>query len=241
MMLVSIGIEPVSGLALPPPAKPPKCYKSALDIPSPPIDDNPFQPSLLDDAFVAAFRWTLQRQSGQVSDIPGFDGMMKELINFRVKQGPDELERVSYQTMIALAGPVPFIYKNLFGTLEATPAILAWFAKWLLPFLVGEMSLTSRSEDDLRGGGVLVHRCRVLEGSGCKGVCAKMCKVPTQRFFAEQWGVPLTMSPNFETGECSLVFGQEPLPIEEDPTIPAGCLTRCPASVLMESSSANKC
>ena len=195
----------------------------------------------MDDALVAAFRWTLQRQSGQISDIAGFDGMMRELIDYRVEHGPDELERVSYQTMVALAGPVPFIYKNLFGSLEATPAILAWFAKFLLPFLVGEMSLTTRGDDDLRGGGVLVHRCRVLEGSGCKGVCAKMCKIPTQRFFAEQWGVPLTMSPNFETGECQLVFGKEPMPIAEDPTIPPGCLTRCPAATLMDRHPTDKC
>jgi len=243
LSLVSfLSFDPVSGLLLPPPAPMPECYKAAPDIPSPPIDDNPFEPSPLDDALAAAFRFTLQRQSGQISDVPGFDGMMRELIDYRVENGPDALERVSYQTMIALAGPVPFIYKNLFGSLEATPAILAWFAKFLLPFLVGEMTLTTRNEEDPRGGGVLVRRCRVLEGSGCKGICAKMCKVPTQRFFAEAWGVPLTMSPNFETGECQLVFGQEPQPIEDDPTIPPGCLTRCPASTLMEgSSSLDKC
>ena len=242
LSLISIlSIEPTSSFALPSPAPRPDCYKSAEDIPSPPIDDNPFQPSPLDDAFVAAFRWTLQRQSGQVSEIPGFDCMMRELIDFRVEHGPDELERVSYQTLIALAGPIPFIYKSLFGSLEASPLILSWFAKWLLPFLVGNMTLTSRGEDDPRGGGVLVHRCRVLEGSGCKGVCAKMCKIPTQRFFAEQWGVPLEMRPNFASGECQLVFGKEPLAIEEDPTIPQGCLSRCPASALMEGSDTDKC
>ena len=36
------------------------------------------------------------------------------------------------------------------------------------------------------------------------------------------------MTPNFETGQCQLVFGVEPLPVEEDPTLPSGCLTRCP-------------
>jgi len=221
--------------------RPPTHYKSASNIPSPPPDENPFLPSPIDDALAAAFRWTLQRQSGEVSDIPGFNGMMQELLDYRVKHGPEELERVSYRTMIALGGPIPFIYKHLFGKMEATPAILAWFAKFLLPFLVGDMTLTTRSADDMRGGGVLVKRCRVLEGSGCKGICAKMCKGPTQQFFQEQWGVPLTMSPNFETGECQLVFGEVPIPIEEDPSIPQGCLTRCPASQLMECSKLDKC
>ena len=69
----------------------------------------------------------------------------------------------------------------------------------------------------------------MLEGSGCKGVYAKMCKVPTERFFAERWGVPLSMEPNFETGACQLRFGVAPVALEEDATIPPGCLGRCPA------------
>ena len=86
-----------------PPAERPICYPVASDIPSPPIEDDPFEPSMVDNALVAAFRWILQRQSGQISDSPGFDGMMRELIDYRVEHGPEELERVSYRTMVALA------------------------------------------------------------------------------------------------------------------------------------------
>ena len=56
-----------------------------------------------------------------------------------------------------------------------------------------------------------------------------MCKVPTQRFFAERWGVLLSMEPNFETGSCQLRFGVEPVELEDDLTIPSGCLGRCPS------------
>jgi len=56
-----------------------------------------------------------------------------------------------------------------------------------------------------------------------------MCKVPTQRFFDEKWGVPLAMEPNFETGSCQLRFGVEPVDLEDDLTIPSGCLGRCPS------------
>lgn len=225
----------VSISALQPAAPPPPTYHTtASSIPNPPPEVDPFQPSLFDDILLAAFRWTLQQQSGgPKSDKPGFDGMAEELIEFRKLYGLDEQERVSYQTLIALSGPVPFIYRQLFSKADFSPAVLAWFAKHLLPFLVGEMELTERTFDDPRPGGVLVHRCRVLEGTNCKGVCAKMCKIPTQRFFAEEWGVPLSMTPNFETGECQLTFGNTPLSIEEDPTIPSGCLTRCPAATAL--------
>mmetsp|Transcript_26750 Transcript_26750/g.57549 ORF Transcript_26750/g.57549 Transcript_26750/m.57549 type:complete len:281 (-) Transcript_26750:544-1386(-) len=256
--LATISLQPSSffTLALVPPAQlPPKIYTSASSIPDPPPPIEPFIPSIFDDALLSVFRWTLQRQSGvALPDIPGFDGMMAELHELhRRSRGTDELERVSLQTMTALAGPIPFVYKTFFARWEATPAVLAWFAKYLLPFLVGEMTLTSTSsssrDDDASiinngndnsnvsgvgggGGGLLVERCRVLEGSKCMGVCAKMCKVPTERFFAERWGVPLSMEPNFETGACQLRFGVVPLDVKDDPTIPPGCLGRCPGAAV---------
>lgn len=232
----------VAASALQPAARPPPAHHTtASTIQDPPPEVDPFRPSPTDGLLLAAFRWTLQLQSGgPKSEKPGFDGMVEELVDFRKIYGLDEQERVSYQTLIALSGPVPFVYRQLFSKADFSPALLAWFAKHLLPFLVGEMELTERSENDPRSGGVLVTRCRVLEGTNCKGVCAKMCKIPTQRFFAEEWGVPLSMTPNFETGQCQLAFGNTPFPIEEDPTIPNGCLTRCPAASTMSEQSETK-
>ncbi len=220
----------VDGLA--PANPPPKIYQSASQIPSPPDIEYPFTPTKFDDALLSIFRWTLQRQSGVISDIKGFDGMIAELHELRLTRGIEELERVSSRTMTALAGPIPFIYRSFFKEWDATPALLAAFAKLFLPFLVGEMTLTTLSTEggDAKGGGLLVERCRVLEGSGCKGICSKMCKVPTERFFAERWGVPLSMEPNFETGACQLRFGVEPLKLKDDATIPPGCLCRCPTN-----------
>ena len=250
---------PSNGKSLEPAAPRPATHHiTAATIPDPPPIPLPFEPSLVDHALLAAFRWTLQQQSGlklsnkdekTTTTTTLFDGMAAELLEFRRLYGLNEQERVSYQTLLALAGPVPWIYKHLFASWEASPAVLAWFAKHLLPFLVGEMTLTERGKyhypasgsssssnsnsngDSHLAGGVLVHRCRVLEETNCKGVCTKMCKLPTQRFFAEEWGVPLSMTPNFETGQCQLVFGAEPLSVAEDPTLPDGCLTRCSMSL----------
>ncbi|KAL7449789.1 hypothetical protein ACHAWC_001810 [Mediolabrus comicus] len=247
---------------------PPNIYESASSIPNPPPLAEPFTPSLFDNILLSIFRWTLQCQSGvSLSHIHGFDGMVAELHELRRTKGPKELERVSLATMTALAGPVPFIHRILFvlpedddeeegmlskqRTRYPTAPILAWFAKYLLPFLVGDMTLTSTTSTTTtsaptaittaenisdnynnNGGGLLVERCRVLEGSNCKGICTKMCKVPTQRFFAERWAIPLSMEPNFETGSCQLRFGVEPTDLEDDLTIPPGCLCRCPAAAV---------
>ena len=38
-----------------------------------------------------------------------------------------------------------------------------------------------------------MRRCRYLEETGCASVCINSCKLPTQAFFAQDMGLPLTM------------------------------------------------
>lgn len=51
---------------------------------------------------------------------------------------------------------------------------------------------------------VKIERCRYLAESGCTGMCINLCKSPTQAFFTEQLGMPLTMTPNFEDLSCEV-------------------------------------
>ena len=48
-----------------------------------------------------------------------------------------------------------------------------------------------------------------------------MCKLPAQDVMASEFGVPVYMAPNFETGGCRMFFGQEPLPESVDPAMRA--------------------
>jgi hypothetical protein len=41
-----------------------------------------------------------------------------------------------------------------------------------------------------------VGTSRYLENSGCVGMCVNMCKIPTQDFFTNDFGLPLTMTPS---------------------------------------------
>ena len=70
--------------------------------------------------------------------------------------------------------------------------------------------------------GVEIKKCRYLEASGCVGLCVNLCKLPTQKFFTETFGLPLTMNPNFEDLSCEMVFGQYPPPVEEDKVLQRG-------------------
>nr|CAD1840606.1 unnamed protein product [Ananas comosus var. bracteatus] len=38
--------------------------------------------------------------------------------------------------------------------------------------------------------GVHIKKCRYLENSGCVGMCVNMCKIPTQDFFTNEFGLP---------------------------------------------------
>ena len=53
------------------------------------------------------------------------------------------------------------------------------------------------------------------------------CKIPAQEFFADTLGVPVSVSPNFETQECQWSWGESPIQHEEDEDFPAGCVRGC--------------
>ena len=69
-----------------------------------------------------------------------------------------------------------------------------------------------------------------LAESGCAAMCVNLCKAPVQAFFTEQLGMPLLMTPNYETLGCELVFGAVPPPLEEDVALSTPCLAGCPSS-----------
>lgn len=78
--------------------------------------------------------------------------------------------------------------------------------------------------------GLLVKRCRFLEESGCASVCVNSCKIPTQNFFLQDMGLPLTMEPNYETFECQFSFGLTPTAAHELQAKSTPCLMRCPTN-----------
>jgi hypothetical protein len=234
LWVIVLNALPLGGVGfgtLPPAAPSPKLYKTAGDVPLVGLNESPYELSLLDRALLGAFRRTLQRQTGvALPELQGFDGLVAELRVYQSSHSVVEQAAASENTMIALAGPLPAVYSAIVPRV-VSPGVLAWFTVRLLKFLVGRMTLTERAEGDPRFGGVLVERCSVLENSACKGVCLRMCKLPTEKFFAESWGTPLHMQPNFETFECQLSFGVVPPAPETDLTLPQGCLSQCPAAL----------
>lgn len=59
----------------------------------------------------------------------------------------------------------------------------------------------------------------------CLFACRSCCsaQIPTQTFFTDEFGLPLTMNPNFEDLSCDMIFGQAPPPIKADPAYNQPC------------------
>lgn len=117
-----------------------------------------------------------------------------------------------------------FPYSKWGAALNAriTPAFFSW--------LVGPMEVVEAEVNgSTQSSGVHIKRCRYLAESACAGMCVNLCKTPTQTFFTEQLGMPLTMTPNFEDFSCEMVFGATPPPLKEDEASLQGCLAGCPS------------
>jgi hypothetical protein len=98
---------------------------------------------------------------------------------------------------------------------------------------MGECEINDVELDDgtvYKNQGLLVKRCRFLEESGCASVCVNSCKIPTQQFFLEDMGLPLTMTPDYDTHECQFSFGVLPNERGELDARSTPCLSRCPTS-----------
>lgn len=112
----------------------------------------------------------------------------------------------------------------------------AW-ATWVAgTWLMGDCEINDVEVDGGgigKGQGLLVKRCRFLEESGCASVCVNSCKIPTQNFFLQDMGLPLTMTPDYETYECQFSFGRTPSAEEEAQAKNTPCLSRCPTSGAM--------
>lgn len=58
-----------------------------------------------------------------------------------------------------------------------------------------------------------------------------LCQIPTQEYFTEDIGLPLTMKPDYEDYSCTLTFGATAPPPSLDPAFATPCLQGCPERV----------
>jgi hypothetical protein len=122
------------------------------------------------------------------------------------------------------------VFKALFPLNKFSCELNASITKLVFAWMVGPMEVEETSENDLgieMASKVHIKKCRWLQESGCTAMCVNMCKCATQEVFTDDFGLPLTIRPNFEDKSCDFYFGLTPPPIENDEALLFGCNATC--------------
>ncbi|KAG4975513.1 hypothetical protein AAZX31_13G001300 [Glycine max] len=193
-----------------------------------------------DGIFEKAFMTLFARKMEKFSDPPagkarenkgwwdwGYDYESFVDVSRRVMQRRSRIQQqqVVREVLLSMLPPgAPAQFRKLFPptkwAAEFNAALTVPFFDWLVgPSEVVEVEINGVKQKS----GVHIKKCRYLENSGCVGMCVNMCKIPTQDFFTNEFGLPLTMTPNFEDMSCDMVYGQSPPTFEEDPVSKQPC------------------
>jgi hypothetical protein len=194
-----------------------------------------YKDNLCDRLFIQLFSRKIAQALGKPTPFSGYSGFVelsKQIMQGRSSHEQQEVVAVVLQSLVP--APVLAAIRKFFSPTQLVCELNAWFATILFEWLVGPCQVVEvevRGEDgQLRPqkSGVHIQKCRYLDESGCVGMCINMCKLPTQKFFTQEFGIPLTMTPDFEDLSCDMVFGQMPLPLESESAYHQPCLiTQC--------------
>ena len=105
-----------------------------------------------------------------------------------------------------IPAPVRFLFKKMIKPAPWVDEMNAYITREAFAWLVGPCEVMPRESDGVMAQ-VKLRKCRYLEQSGCSASCANFCKIPTQRFFKEAFGVDARLDPNHEDGSCVMTFG----------------------------------
>ncbi|PWA72442.1 hypothetical protein CTI12_AA270640 [Artemisia annua] len=130
----------------------------------------------------------------------------------------------------AVPGPISFMIKTVMRPSKVTREYFAGFTALFFPWLIGPCEVReSEFEGNKERNVVHVKKCRFLESTNCAGMCTNLCKIPSQEFIKDSFGVPCTMVPNFDDMSCEMIFGQEPPALKDDPVFKQPCYKLCNA------------
>ncbi|KAK2664397.1 hypothetical protein Ddye_002971 [Dipteronia dyeriana] len=203
--------------------------------PAPMGQKTKYSDGFFEKAFMTLFARKMERFAAPVSsnlkkkkkgffdyDFESFVDVSKRVVQGRSRIQQQEVVREVLLSMLPPGAPAQFrkLFPPTKWAAEFNAALTVPFFHWLVgPSEVVEVEINGEKQRS----GVHIKKCRYLENSGCVGMCVNMCKIPTQDFFTNEFGLPLTMIPNFEDMSCEMVYGQVPPSLEEDPVISRPC------------------
>jgi len=190
-----------------------------------------YQDNCFSQLFILLFTSKMSKVLGEKTKAKGYDGFVD--LSTKIMRGRNAIQQQEIVAKVLKSLIPAFVLKiirSIFGPTQLVCELNAWFTTLLFEWLVGSCEVIEakvsieNGEIRTQKSGVKIKKCRYLESSGCVGMCVNMCKLPTQNFFTKDFGIPLTMNPNFEDFSCEMFFGQIPPPLEEEEIYHQPCL-----------------
>lgn len=177
-----------------------------------------------------------KRMSDQLGGMPwqrnfdGFVALSKEMM--RGRNSLQQQQTVAGVLESLLPPDAPATFRKWFPfskwTAETNALITIIGFKWLVgPMELKQIEVEHDGRKQTWNSGVQIKKCRYLEQSACVGVCTNLCKLPTQDFFTNTFGLPLTMNPDLEDLSCEMLFGVQPPTVEADDIYMKPCFSQC--------------
>ncbi|KAL8253677.1 hypothetical protein R6Q59_031898 [Mikania micrantha] len=123
--------------------------------------------------------------------------------------------------------PTPFglLIKTLLPPSKFSREYFAAFTIIFFRWLVGPCEI---KESELKERNIVhIKKCRFLESTNCAGMCTNLCKIPSQEFIKNSFGIPINMVPNFDDMSCEMIFGEDPPALQDDPILKQPCYKLC--------------
>lgn len=144
------------------------------------------------------------------------------------KRQPEQLSEASQRVIKSLFPAfIPPLFVMLFS--KPTPKLAAHLNAQVTVLVTQWLMGHSKIADDDRSV-VEIERCRYLEQTGCVAICLHSCKQPTEQFFKNNMGIPVSVEPNLDDYSCKFCFGKVPLSVEKDDVYVQPCFVDCPSS-----------
>ncbi|OAE26196.1 hypothetical protein AXG93_3457s1220 [Marchantia polymorpha subsp. ruderalis] len=221
--------------------------------PAPMGQKTKYNDSFFDKMFMGIFTTKMEEVTGKKTELDGYEGLVEISRKVMQGRTPLQQRAAVRQVLMSTLPPgapeqnlkntldlanmdrqkllqdsadyAEFLsFRKLFPPTKWSAEFNAFITIPVFKWLVGPCDL-----QDVEVNGVMqkslvkIKKCRYLENSGCVGMCVNMCKLPTQDFFTKEFGLPLSMTPNFEDMSCEMVFGKMPAPLDEDPAFQQPC------------------
>ncbi|KAK9139563.1 hypothetical protein Scep_009244 [Stephania cephalantha] len=167
----------------------------------------------------------IQAATGIKTEKSGYDGLVEAAIFVTQMFSTKKQQELVVETLErAIPWPILSMIRALLPTSKFKRELFAIFTTFFFAWLIGpsevkEYEMEGRMEKNV----VHIKKCRFLEKSRCVGMCVNMCKMPSQKFIHNSFGMPVNMVPNFDDMSCEMIFGQEPPLAADDPALKQPC------------------